>query len=124
MSKVLRLSLTWQARLAIALTALLLALWVADAALPMPGARGVCPGIIAPLRWALPWPRWPSPHKERRDSMHQATMGRREGPASSAGIRRTKVMMHHLQPSRHAVRRRRGCALGVGSLQGPKGRPR
>ena len=78
----------------------------------------------APLRWALPWPRWPSPHKERRDSMHQATMGRREGPASSAGIRRTKVMMHHLQPSRHAVRRRRGCALGVGSLQGPKGRPR
>ena len=78
----------------------------------------------APLRWALPWPRWPSPHKERRDCMHQATMGRREGPASSAGIRRTKVMMHHLQPSRHAVRRRRGCALGVGSLQGPKGRPR
>ena len=88
------------------------------------GGACACMRASAPLRWALPWPRWPSPHKERRDCMHQATMGRREGPASSAGIRRTKVMMHHLQPSRHAVRRRRGCALGVGSLQGPKGRPR
>lgn len=50
--------------------------------------------------------------------------GKARGPSLVSGYPQNESYDASFAASRHAVRRRRGCALGVGSLQGPKGRPR